>query len=53
MAWMDIQRLILEAEPDYEATNVPRSPFRKKFHDFVTNPNFDKTIMSFILLNML
>lgn len=53
MAWMDIQRLILEAQPDYEATNVPKSPFRKKFHDLVTTPKFDATIMSFIMLNML
>jgi len=49
---MDIQRLILEAKPDYEATNVPKNPFRKKFHDLVTNPKFDAFIMSFIMLNM-
>ena len=24
LAWMDIQRLILSAEPDYETTNVPK-----------------------------
>lgn len=49
---MDIQRLILSSEPDYEATNVPKSPFRKKFHDLVSNPKFDALIMSFIMLNM-
>lgn len=44
--------MILSAEPDYEATNVPKSPFRKKFHDLVSNPKFDALIMSFIMLNM-
>lgn len=28
LSWMDIQRLILEAEPDYESTNVPESEIR-------------------------
>lgn len=25
LAWLDIQKLILSAEPDYETTNVPRN----------------------------
>jgi hypothetical protein len=25
LAWLDIQKLILTAEPDYETTNVPRN----------------------------
>jgi hypothetical protein len=49
---MDIQRLILEAKPDYETTNVPKNEFRLKFHTLVTDKNFDATIMSFIMLNM-
>jgi len=50
---MDIQRLILSAVPDYESTNVPKSEFRKKFHDLVSLPKFDAFIMSIIILNMI
>jgi len=35
LSWMDIQRLILTAEPDYETTNVPENPRRKTVHDLV------------------
>jgi hypothetical protein len=38
LAWLDIQKLILSAEPDYETTNVPRNDSqRKKFHDLVSS----------------
>lgn len=50
---MDIQRLILEAEPDYESTNIPASEFRKKFHRLVSSPRFDGMIMFIIILNMI
>lgn len=50
---MDIQRLILSASPDYETTNVPKSEWRKKFHDLVSSSDFEAVIMVFILLNML
>ena len=50
---MDIQRMILSANPDYESTNIPDSPWRKKFHYFVSHPSFEKTIMGFIMLNMI
>lgn len=50
---MDIQRLILSAEPDYESTNVPKSNWRKKFHDLVSTQKFDAVIMSIIILNMI
>ena len=49
---MDIKRLILTAAPDYETTNVPKSEWRKKFHDLVTSNPFDAIIMSCIMLNM-
>lgn len=50
---MDIQRLILEAEPDYETTNVPKSKWRMKFHKLTSSDQFEGVIMIFILLNML
>lgn len=53
MGWMDIQRLILQAEPEYNSTNVPKHPVRKYFHDLVKSDRFDLTIMSCIILNML
>jgi len=37
LGWMDIQRLILQAQPEYETTNVPQAKWRKKFHDLVSS----------------
>jgi len=37
LCWIDIQRLILTTEPEYESTNVPDSPFRLKFHILVSS----------------
>jgi len=53
LAWMDIQRLILEAAPDYETTNVPKQKWRVKFHKLVSSDLFDGIIMLFIILNMI
>lgn len=53
MAWRDIQKLILQAEPEYNSTNVPKNPVRKYFHDLVSSDRFDMAIMSCIILNML
>jgi hypothetical protein len=53
LSWMDIQRLILGSEPDYETTNVPKSKFRRKFHDLVSSNRFEGFIMSCIILNMI
>lgn len=50
---MDIQRLILSAQPDYETTNVPKEAWRKHFHDMVSSQRFDLIIMSCIVLNMI
>lgn len=49
---MDIQKLILQAEPDYDATNIPEEIWRKKYHVLVSNPKFEGFIMGMILLNM-
>lgn len=53
MSWMDIQKLILQAEPDYNSTNVPKNIVRRYFHDLVSSDRFDVAIMSCIILNML
>lgn len=53
MGWMDIQRLILQAEPEYNSTNVPKNVVRKYFHDLVSGDRFDLTIMTCIILNMI
>jgi hypothetical protein len=37
----------------YETTNVPKSPFRLKFHKLVSSNTFEAVIMGFILLNMI
>jgi len=49
---MDIQKLILTAEPDYESTNVPKAAWRKYFHDLTTSDRFEASIMLCIVLNM-
>lgn len=53
LAWMDIQRLILSQSPEYETTNVPENPRRKKAHDLVTTRQFEIVIMTCIVFNML
>jgi hypothetical protein len=52
LGWMDIQKLILTTEPDYETTNVPQNKYIKEFHDLVTSPQFEKFIMTCIVLNI-
>lgn len=52
IGWKDVQKLILEAEPDYETTNVPKTAFRRWFHDLVSSGNFEKVIMTCIVLNI-
>ena len=53
LGWMDIQRLILSSNPEYETTNVPNSAWRRKFHDLVRSERFDMIIMGCIILNMI
>ena len=50
--WMDIQKLIMAATPEYESTNIPTNPSRRKFHNLVTSARFEIIIMTCILLNM-
>jgi ABC-type lipoprotein release transport system permease subunit len=49
---MDIQRMILSAEPDYDTTNVPTQEWRKKFHALVSSNRFEGVIMFVIILNI-
>jgi NADH:ubiquinone oxidoreductase subunit 3 (subunit A) len=52
LGWMDIQRLILSSNPEYETTNVPSSAWRRQFHTLVSSDRFDMIIMSCIIMNM-
>lgn len=52
LGWIDIQKMILQSEPEYESTNVPRAFWRKPFHELVSSTRFDIIIMSAIVLNM-
>lgn len=52
LGWMDIQRMILSSEPDYETTNVPTQEWRKKFHILVSSEKFEGFIMVVIMLNI-
>jgi len=52
LGWMDIQKLILTAEPDYETTNVPQNKYIREFHDLVSSSSFKKFIMVCIVLNI-
>jgi hypothetical protein len=53
LVWLDMQKMIIAARPDYETTNVPENKHRKKFHAFVGHNAFDIFIMSCIVLNMI
>ena len=48
-----MQRMIIDARPDFETTNVPSQPWRKKFHKLVSSTQFDIVIIVCIVLNML
>jgi hypothetical protein len=52
LGWIDIQKMIMQSEPEYESTNVPRAFWRKPFHELVSSTRFDIIIMSAIVLNM-
>ena len=45
--------MIYDARPDFETTNVPKSPWRKKFHSLVGSTVFEVAIIICIVLNMI
>ena len=52
--WIEVQRLIIMCEPNYNSRTVPPSyNWRKPFHSFVTSTPFEIFISIIILLNML
>lgn len=51
LKWIDIQKLVLQSEPEYEFTNIPKQGWRRRVHDFVTSTVFDLTIILIIVLN--
>lgn len=51
--WLEIHKMILRAEPDYNSRTVPPTfNWRKPFHEFVTSIPFELFIAAIILLNM-
>jgi hypothetical protein len=52
LTWQDIQKLIVQAKPEYESTNVPTLPWRIYFHEMVTSKRFEMVITIAIMLNM-
>ena len=50
---MDMQRMIVDATPDYETTNVPKGKVRRAIHALVGHNKFDVFIMSCIVGNMI
>ena len=50
--WMDMQRMIIDAQPDFESTNVPNEAWRRKLHGWVGSNKFDMAVMGCIVLNM-
>ena len=52
--WIEIQKLIIRAEPNYNARTVPpHYNWRKPIHNFVTSTKFEVFISIIILLNMI
>jgi len=51
--WIDMQKMVVLARPDFETTNVPKARWRKPFHRLVSKNGFDIFIMACIFLNMM
>jgi len=52
MKWLDMMKMITNARPNLETTNVPKNRCLKFVHKIVTNGFFDGIIMTCIILNM-
>ena len=53
MHWLDMQRMILKASPDFETIYVPKAKWRERFFTLVISNKFDIFIMICIVLNMI
>ena len=52
--WIEVQKMIIRAEPNYNARTVPpQYNWRKPIHQFVTSTEFEVFIAIIILLNMI
>ena len=52
--WIEVQKMIIRAEPNYNARTVPpQYNWRKPIHQFVTSVGFETFIAMVILANML
>jgi hypothetical protein len=50
--WVDIMKMIVNAKPELETTNVPKGKSFRFLHSIVTNKYFEFFIMGCIILNM-
>lgn len=50
--WIDIQKMIVKAQINYETANIPTNKLRKKIFDIVRSTWFQLIIMICIILNM-
>lgn len=51
LLWMELQKLIINAQPNSEMINLPTSPFRKFFYRMCKNKKFELFITVVIILN--
>lgn len=56
--WVDMMKMIVDAKPDLETTNRPKTRWRQVVHEFITGANFkhnyfDFFVMSCIIFNMI
>ena len=56
--WVDMMKMIVEANPDLETTNKPKQRWRQVVHELITGSNFkhnyiDYFVMTCIILNMI
>lgn len=40
--WVDMVKMVVNAKPDLETTNIPNNAFRKKVHQMVTGAPYLK-----------
>ena len=51
--WIEMQKMILKAKPDFTKFFVPKSPFKLRLYIAVNSNTFDIVIMACILLNII
>jgi hypothetical protein len=52
LGWIDIQKLIIKAKPDFASNRVPRTGLRSKLYKLISHSYFETFIMVCIVLNV-